>query len=251
MSSGMTNLEPKSGPVYPILNVTGKLPFSANSSSSESHCISKPENSRVEDYYEVPTFCQSGIIPDFYNGNNERGTCLDLNASAQLEFASEKHQRNLNMSHSRENFSAVGFSSLLTRDENFEPSKRARTFEENKSNVVVNISGSEYIHDSHHQASMNLPEDVDLPNPSEAGADGHVSTSGSLLGDHRKSGQAEHGLEEQKESESFQMGSSDKNCRVSNANLGGSMLGFDMSPDDVVGIIGQKHFWKARNAIVK
>jgi EARLY FLOWERING 3 protein len=25
----------------------------------------------------------------------------------------------------------------------------------------------------------------------------------------------------------------------------------DISPDDVVGIIGQKHFWKARRAIAK
>lgn len=29
-----------------------------------------------------------------------------------------------------------------------------------------------------------------------------------------------------------------------------SISGFDISPDDVVGVIGQKHFWKARRAIV-
>lgn len=30
-----------------------------------------------------------------------------------------------------------------------------------------------------------------------------------------------------------------------------SISGLDISPDDVVGVIGQKHFWKARKAIVK
>lgn len=38
---------------------------------------------------------------------------------------------------------------------------------------------------------------------------------------------------------------------VSETSMVDSVSGSDLSPDDVVGIIGQKHFWKARRAIVK
>ncbi|XP_071697246.1 protein EARLY FLOWERING 3-like [Rutidosis leptorrhynchoides] len=37
---------------------------------------------------------------------------------------------------------------------------------------------------------------------------------------------------------------------VSETSMVDSVCGVDISPDDVVGIIGQKHFWKARRAIV-
>lgn len=47
-----------------------------------------------------------------------------------------------------------------------------------------------------------------------------------------------------------QLGSGDKSDDVSETSMVDSMSGVDISPDDVVGIIGHKHFWKARRAIV-
>ncbi|PQM38379.1 protein EARLY FLOWERING 3-like [Prunus yedoensis var. nudiflora] len=47
-----------------------------------------------------------------------------------------------------------------------------------------------------------------------------------------------------------QMGHVDKSDDVSETSMVDSISGLDISPDDVVGIIGQKHFWKARKAIV-
>ncbi|PON86191.1 Protein EARLY FLOWERING [Trema orientale] len=41
----------------------------------------------------------------------------------------------------------------------------------------------------------------------------------------------------------------DKGDDVSETSMVDSISGLDISPDDVVGIIGQKHFWKARRAI--
>lgn len=38
---------------------------------------------------------------------------------------------------------------------------------------------------------------------------------------------------------------------VSETSMVDSISGAEISPDDVMGIIGQKHFWKARRAIVK
>ncbi|KAL6980075.1 Protein EARLY FLOWERING [Sarracenia purpurea var. burkii] len=42
----------------------------------------------------------------------------------------------------------------------------------------------------------------------------------------------------------------DRNDDASETSMVDSISGLDISPDDVVGIIGQKHFWKARRAIV-
>ncbi|XVE97636.1 hypothetical protein REPUB_Repub03eG0035800 [Reevesia pubescens] len=49
---------------------------------------------------------------------------------------------------------------------------------------------------------------------------------------------------------SLQWANGDKSDDVSEASILDSISGLDVSPDDVVGIIGQKHFWKARRAIV-
>lgn len=43
----------------------------------------------------------------------------------------------------------------------------------------------------------------------------------------------------------------DKSNDVSETSMMDSISALDISPDDVVGIIGLKHFWKARRAIVK
>jgi len=42
-----------------------------------------------------------------------------------------------------------------------------------------------------------------------------------------------------------------RNDNASEVSIADSASGLDISPDDVAGIIGQKHFWKARRAIVK
>ncbi|XP_022750113.1 protein EARLY FLOWERING 3-like [Durio zibethinus] len=48
---------------------------------------------------------------------------------------------------------------------------------------------------------------------------------------------------------SLQWANGDKSNEVSETSMVDSISGLDISPDDVVGIIGQKHFWKARRAI--
>ncbi|KAJ9701915.1 hypothetical protein PVL29_003921 [Vitis rotundifolia] len=48
----------------------------------------------------------------------------------------------------------------------------------------------------------------------------------------------------------LQKGNADANDDLSETSMVDSMSGLDITPDDVVGVIGQKHFWKARRAIV-
>lgn len=50
--------------------------------------------------------------------------------------------------------------------------------------------------------------------------------------------------------ESLQATDMDRNDDASETSMVDSISGFDISPDDVVGVIGQRHFWKARRAIV-
>ncbi|KAF9615996.1 hypothetical protein IFM89_027935 [Coptis chinensis] len=48
----------------------------------------------------------------------------------------------------------------------------------------------------------------------------------------------------------LQVADVDRNDDASETSMVDSIAGFDISPDDVVGVIGQKHFWKARREIV-
>lgn len=50
---------------------------------------------------------------------------------------------------------------------------------------------------------------------------------------------------------SLQLENGDKRDDVSENSMVDSISGLDVSPDDVVGIIGQKRFWKARRTILK
>ncbi|KAJ0971325.1 hypothetical protein J5N97_019284 [Dioscorea zingiberensis] len=47
-----------------------------------------------------------------------------------------------------------------------------------------------------------------------------------------------------------EMGDAEGNDEASDSSMVDSMSGMEISPDDVVGIIGPKHFWKARRAII-
>ncbi|KDP34132.1 hypothetical protein JCGZ_07703 [Jatropha curcas] len=57
-------------------------------------------------------------------------------------------------------------------------------------------------------------------------------------------------LSGEKTCRSLQFGNGDKSDDVSETSMVDSISALDISPDEVVGIIGQKHFWKARRAIV-
>ncbi|XP_010267081.1 PREDICTED: ELF3-like protein 2 [Nelumbo nucifera] len=50
--------------------------------------------------------------------------------------------------------------------------------------------------------------------------------------------------------ESLQVGDVDRNSDASKCSMVDSVLGMDISPNDVVGVIGIKHFWNARRTIV-
>ncbi|KAM7275463.1 hypothetical protein ACFE04_017329 [Oxalis oulophora] len=69
---------------------------------------------------------------------------------------------------------------------------------------------------------------------------------GGYYGGHSNNGTEHNG---EKARESSQLGNHDNGDNLSETSVVDSISGLDISPDDVVGIIGQKHFWKARKAI--
>ncbi|KAK9101123.1 hypothetical protein Scep_024553 [Stephania cephalantha] len=73
------------------------------------------------------------------------------------------------------------------------------------------------------------------------------SCSGAVIGDGHRSpneflGGSHEGL--------FPVHDVDRNDDVSETSMVDSLSGLDISPDDVVGVMGKSHFWKARRAIV-
>lgn len=50
---------------------------------------------------------------------------------------------------------------------------------------------------------------------------------------------------------SLNRGNGDRSDDASEISMVESITGLDICPDDVVGVLGQKHFWKARREIVK
>lgn len=57
-------------------------------------------------------------------------------------------------------------------------------------------------------------------------------------------------ISEDKENRSLEPKDVDKNAEMSDMSMMDCITGLDISPDDVVGMIGPKQFWKARRAIV-
>ncbi|XP_058106315.1 protein HEADING DATE 3B-like [Magnolia sinica] len=58
-----------------------------------------------------------------------------------------------------------------------------------------------------------------------------------------------NGESEERAYRSLRLEDVDRNDDVSETSMLDSMSGLDITPDDVVGVMGQKHFWKARRAI--
>jgi len=81
-----------------------------------------------------------------------------------------------------------------------------------------------------------------------SGLRSELGSSASLGNSHRVPNDAENCI---KESEGKVLGNVDRVDDESDTSMVDSISGLDISPDDVVGVIGQKHFWKARKAIVK
>ncbi|XP_022754643.1 protein EARLY FLOWERING 3-like [Durio zibethinus] len=94
------------------------------------------------------------------------------------------------------------------------------------------------------------------------GADFMIDIGGEILprqrsmsyseGNHSVPGETNNGSEcrEDRTCRALPLANGDKSDDVSETLVVDSISGLDISPDDMVGIIGQKHFWKARRAIV-
>lgn len=122
---------------------------------------------------------------------------------------------------------------------------------ETASNRAKAVSNSSAIEKAEGRPKKQMDLSIDTPqnsinlNESAASLRAHPSR------DERNSHDLGHDARSQERSfRTVSMRNLERDDSVSEISVVGSIAAVDMTPDDVVGVIGQKHFWKARKAIL-
>uniref|UniRef100_A0A5B7BG22 Putative Hydroxyproline-rich glycoprotein family protein n=1 Tax=Davidia involucrata TaxID=16924 RepID=A0A5B7BG22_DAVIN len=161
---------------------------------------------------------------------------------------------------------ANSFSSLPAKDRVSEQAKGAHVSlnQKKRSNLVDNLWRSHDSNAQSHQEYRSRQENKALRDGVSAESkraiekrnasalEGVSCSKPSLRDNHRIPNRLENVSEfnEDWESGSLQVGDVDRNGDISDTSVVDSISGSDISLDDFVGGIGQKQFWKARNAMV-
>lgn len=111
----------------------------------------------------------------------------------------------------------------------------------------INVSDKQHSRNEGHQARTRNENAAESQNAAKAG-NGPYSTD---IGCNGASNFSEKGLRETGEKRKRSTGHHDVQKDDSSDSSVESLPELEISPDDVVGAIGPKHFWKARRAIVK
>ncbi|XP_038981244.1 protein HEADING DATE 3B isoform X2 [Phoenix dactylifera] len=234
-------------------------------SNGKNSCEKKLDD---EDDFRVPTFVQSGI-----------GACSDRDAPLmgpeKLALISKSPQKNT---------STTFISSLQCPNANDKPSEQTNTsdksidFDRNnggkkpKETLVIEDlkersvphqvleksrhGSTGFSRDSCGNGVLGGPKnmnDINLVESRDASRARNKSMSKpSLENSHGTSSTADkcNGECGDKENGRLEMKDGEKKDEVSEASMVDSISGWEISPDDIVGVIGPKHFWKARRAIV-
>ncbi|KAF6164280.1 hypothetical protein GIB67_010250 [Kingdonia uniflora] len=217
-----------------------------------------------EDDFRVPTFVHSKISQHNTDGErnfpmsssrpgrsiaspgNTEAATATCSSSMQLQHARDKHLKRTNTTDLRSRQQARNPS-----EENplsgGEPLKHSLTMQiqENKSVPLVNLKGlydsNKHLHQEYGARFVSdntLQSDDILPE-----VEGCVENGNLIRGRNESYSRNSIG--------SLQVCDVDRNDDVSETSMLDTVSGLDISPDDVVGVIGQKHFWKARRAIAK
>uniref|UniRef100_A0A453A5C7 Uncharacterized protein n=1 Tax=Aegilops tauschii subsp. strangulata TaxID=200361 RepID=A0A453A5C7_AEGTS len=116
-----------------------------------------------------------------------------------------------------------------------------------KETSSINVSDKQHSRNEGHQARTRNENAAESQNAPKAG-NGPYSTDVACNG---ASNLSEKGLRETGEKRKRSTGHHDAQRDDSSDSSVESLPDLEISPDDVVGAIGPKHFWKARRAIVK
>ncbi|CBI20609.3 unnamed protein product, partial [Vitis vinifera] len=186
-----------------------------------------------EDDFRVPIFVHSGTEFHGRNQNSIDREILTPSSSTCLDKRSQGDVNRKDYVSSRE-YSEKSASNLSTKEKIDESMKQ------------VNKPSSEDFRD---QSSANFSSLHDTDDAWNASRVRSSSYSGDGLGSPSEPDN-DGACRGDKTCGTLQKGNVDTNDDLSETSMVDSMSGLDITPDDVVGIIGQKHFWKARRAIV-
>ncbi|PSR96894.1 Protein EARLY FLOWERING like [Actinidia chinensis var. chinensis] len=252
------NLEWKSGKPTkcPTSNAAGHISMTANFSCFQPHIISKNSSEKKlpnEVDFEVPTFLQSGKIQNIGNGHQNKDK-QKLTASSPIrQIQSEENSTSSPSCRDR----AKRPASILTNGD--------KVLGEEKRSRLVYCSNKLHetdaqLHDDRRdsQEKKALRDSVSSePKKAIGKSDASVLEGVSCLrtsaGDNYGSPTRLESVDECHEDRCgpLQVGEVGRNVCVSEKPNGESVSGMEISPDDVVGVIGQKQFWEARKAIVQ
>ncbi|PSR96151.1 Protein EARLY FLOWERING like [Actinidia chinensis var. chinensis] len=229
---------------YPTSNAAGHISMTANFSCFQPHIISKNPSAKKlanEVDFEVLTFLQSGKIPNF--GTEQQNKDKEkLTASSPIrQIQSEENSTSSPSCRDR----AKRPASILTNGD--------KVLGEEKRNHLVDCYKRRAS-----QEKKALRDGVSSkPKKAVGKRDASMLEGVSCL---RTPTGVNYGSPTRLESVDechedhcvpLQVGEVGRNVFVSEKPIGKSASGMEISPDDVVGVIGQKQFWKARKAIVQ
>ncbi|THG08572.1 protein EARLY FLOWERING 3-like [Camellia sinensis] len=262
---------------YHTLNAAGHISMTANFSFYQPHSISKNFSTKKlgdEDDFKIPTFAQSGRTINTGNGqqnmNKENPTASSPNG--QLQNACIKQLKQASSS-------ADLISKQHIRNQTEENSKMSPSYHDSAKNPASNLmKGDKVLADTSSSPLGRISESVkgielhecSASQEKKALSDGiaaelnkvvrrkndftveSISCSRPPRGDNHISPSRLENVGKCHEDQcgALQVEKVDRNGNISDNSIVDSISGVDISPDDVVGVIGEKQFWKARRAIV-
>ncbi|XP_052182478.1 protein HEADING DATE 3B isoform X2 [Diospyros lotus] len=277
-------MEPTNGQA---LKAAGNFSLTANFSFPQVHCTSNSKNSSAkkfgeEDNFRVLAFVQSGSTLNFSNGQHDMekektttsspnrhlqtGNVKQLKQTSITDLMPKQHGKNQTegdskmfpscQDHSRWPIPILTSNNKFLLDSSSSPLARDRISglerggvvslsEEKRRSLIDNSSRLRDLHQGYRalQEKIALTGDV-------LDRDG-LSCTQTSHGDNHGSPNATEMVNGCHEDQcgSLLVRQADRNADISDTSIVDSISHVEISPDDVVGVIGQKQFWRARRAI--
>lgn len=204
-------------PIHP-----SEMQYSQYSERSAPQAQVEQRNKVDEDDFAVPVFIQQPVYSKGVSQEKFSPSVPHMHASSKFQKARETSM----------------FEHRIRKDERSKEGENSNESMSGQKQTVSSISGSGFSSDSQNTGAKLNSFDSEEASPLE-----HQSTVQDLSND--------AGSQEDESCRNMQSGNLERGDSVSESSILDTESALDITPDDIVGIIGQKHFWKARRAIMK
>ncbi|OVA08511.1 hypothetical protein BVC80_209g250 [Macleaya cordata] len=227
-----------------VTQSSSKYPHSIDRERHTQSSPSKPDSSKVILGSNMPNTAANSLSSSMQLHNARE---KHLKRSKTTDLISRQHGRN----HSEENLKESSSHKEMQKLASYSSTKGNTSEPSKHGNVSLNQD-----HESGPMEDIEEEDNIDARKHQEYKAGFLLKNTAcpraSLLNGHQSANEAENGRNycDEKARRSLQVGSVDINYDSSEASMVDSISGLEISPEDVVGAIGQKQFWNTRRAIV-